>query len=274
MFWLKSGDCRKKESDICQSMKKKKIKANWIILIPAISVLMAVIAFIFIYKQLNPPVVPSVEIESSQAKENVPESEELPSYIEETNYRGELSQFPDLYQIPFQKTDAYISNKEFSKDSYDIFKECEDKATQFYEALFNVDYRSIVDDKSAFDSNVMFYCDYMAYHTDSWDKDGEDTRYFYNYIQDITDYFATNMVEMEAKFYTDDSLVYNDYFVFVRGELVFTIYASEDNESGYEAGKEYSVPMEAAMQRSKDNPDIYLISSFGKAEDNTFFLNP
>ena len=142
------------------------------------------------------------------------------------------------------------------------------------EALFNIDYREIVKDKNNFDANVMRNCDYTAYVTTGWDTEEEKTEYLYEHVQDITDYFAKNMVEMEAKFYTDDSLIYSDFYTFVRGELVFTIYSSQDSESEFEIGKEYSIPMEIAMQRSPNSSSDRIICSFGRAYDDKFFLNP
>ncbi len=214
-------------------------------------------------------VITTTESVSEETKED-----EKESYIEETNYKGVLSEYPDLYEIPFAKSDDYISNKDFSADHSDIFDECENDATDFFENLFNVDYREIAEDKTSFVNTVMENCDYEAYHTENLFEENEETYPFFSYIEELADYFITNQVEMKAKFYTDDSLVYSDYYTFVRGELVFTIYASEDEESEYEIGKEYQIPMEVAMHRSALDSSNRLITAFGKAEDTMFFLNP
>lgn len=259
-------------------MKKKRMSNNLIaIIIPFLAVIVAIIAVVTTCIKLMP--VGNIDgVGSTSISESViPVNDNInkdDSYINETNYKGELSEYPELYMYPFRKSDSYISNKEFHVAHPEIFTECETNATQFMESLFNVDYREIVEDKSAYDSMILTNCDYVAYYTKNWDKEDEETMYFFEYIEEITDYFVRNMVQMEAKFYTDDSLVYCDYYIFVRGELVFTVYSTEDTESEYEVGKEYAIPMEVALRRSNDNPSDRAVVSFGKASDKTFFLNP
>ena len=195
------------------------------------------------------------------------------SYVTETNYTGELAKFPGLYDIEFKKSNAYISNKDFSKEHQDIFMICEESATDFYDTLFNVDYRDIVEDKNAFVANVMKNCDYGSYHIKNYGLETEETEYLFEYIMDIADYFVENQVEMTAKFYTDDSMVYSDYYTFVRGALCFTIFENNDNNSEYKKGIEYVIPMEVSMERATFDSSIRVITSFGKAEDKTFFLS-
>ena len=169
--------------------------------------------------------------------------------------KGHLSEYPELYEIPFRKSDAYICNKDFYREHYEIFEECETDATTFMETLFNVNYRNIAADQNGFVSDVMLNSDYEVYITKNFGTEEEDTIYLYDYIEELSDYFIENQVEMEAKFYTDDSLVYSDFYTFVRGELVFTIYSSEDESSEYKVGEQYQIPYEVAMQRTPSNPD-------------------
>lgn len=203
-----------------------------------------------------------------------PGKESTPDYTIETNYKGYLSQFPELYEIPFKKTDSYICNKDFSREHYNVLDEYEDDATAFIETLFNVDYRNVAANQTGFVAEVMQNGDYETFITKNYGKEDEETMYLYDYIEDLSSYFVENQVEMESKFYTDDSLVYSDFFTFVRGELVFTIYNSEDTSSEYKVGEEYKLPIEVAMQRSPSNPSNRTVCSFGKAGDNTFFLTP
>lgn len=142
------------------------------------------------------------------------------------------------------------------------------------ETLFNVNYRNIAADQNGFVSDVMLNSDYEVYITKNFGTEEEDTIYLYDYIEELSDYFIENQVEMEAKFYTDDSLVYSDFYTFVRGELVFTIYSSEDESSEYKVGEQYQIPYEVAMQRTPSNPDNRTVCSFGLATDATFFLTP
>ena len=259
--------------------KQKKDHSKAVYIIPIIAIIIAALAVIKVFLFLNPANTVKDGVGVGKEEAVISDTDDTSkiiaeSYVGETNYKGELSQFPELYQYPFKKSDAYISNKEFSKEHSDIFEECRTDATQFMEALFNIDYRQIVKNKNDFDANVMRNCDYTAFITTGWDTEDEDTKYLYEYIQGITDYFAKNMVEMEAKFYTDDSLIYSDFYTFVRGELVFTIYSSNDDESEFEIGKEYSIPMEIAMQRNPNASSDRIICSFGRAYDDKFFLNP
>ncbi|MCR4902068.1 MAG: hypothetical protein K6A23_04355 [Butyrivibrio sp.] len=245
--------------------------------IPIVAMVMAIVIFAFILNALrSEPVTTGLKEVKETAKGEAlnKDIDEPVSYISETNYKGALSQFPELYQIPFKKTESYVSNKEFSKEHSDIFTECEEDATEFFETLFNVNYRDILNDSKGFVTDVMKNGDYDAYVTKFYDTDDQETIYFYRYINELAEYFIENQVQMEAKFYTDDSLVYSDYYTFVRGELVFTIYSSEDGSSEYETGKEYQVPVEAAMHRCPSDQSDRVICSFGLAEDQTFFFNP
>lgn len=256
-------------------MKKQSKVPIWII-IPSITAILAVGAVLLVLVvsgTFKKKVVEEPVIEETVTV--IPDREpETPNYINETVYNGNLKQYMDLYEYPFKKSDSYIQNKDFYKDHSELFAEFEGDATQFMEALFNVDYRNIANNKTVFVTNVLKNADYMAYHTTGVDTEDEVTTNLYYYIGDIADYFIKNRVEMEAKFYTDDSLVYKDYYIFVRGELVFTIYSSDDTELKYPIGEECSIPMEVAIVRSNKNYENYVVSSFGEMTDDTFFYNP
>ncbi len=248
-------------------------KAATIIPICALVVAAAAVTGTMLY--LSTPEATKCYIDTTSTVQPIPsEKEGKPDYTIETNYKGHLSQFPELYEIPFKKTDSYICNKDFSRAYYNVLEEYENDATAFIEALFNVDYRNIAANQTGFVAEVMQNGDYETLITKNFGKENEETIYLYDYIEDLSSYFVENQVEMESKFYTDDSLVYSDFFTFVRGELVFTIYNSEDTSSEYKVGEEYQIPIEVAMQRSPANPANRTVCSFGKAGDNTFFLTP
>lgn len=193
-------------------------------------------------------------------------------HIGETNYTGKLSQYPELYEIPFKKTSSYISNKEYSKTDKKIFERCEYEATSFIENLFNVSYRDISEDRNGFYTKVMQTAEFDGYITKDLNSDNPKTMFFKEYINEWIDYFVENQVQMEAKFLTDDSLVYSDYYTFVRGEMVFTIYDNKDTNCKYETGREYAFPVEVALAPSYDDYTFYVIRSFGRADDPYFFL--
>ena len=205
--------------------------------------------------------------------ENMPDKEPKANYIDETNYKGNLHQFPELYEIPFGKTSAYRTNKEYTKTHYKIFAECEQKSTDFMEKLCNVDYREIGNNRIAFSADVLADVEYDAYYTKNYNKQDEKTIYLYERIDELLDYFIENQVQAEAKFYTDDSLVYYDFYTFVRGELVFTIYENNDLTCTYKPGVEYQIPVDVALEIDPDDPSRHVICAYGLSEDPYFFLN-
>ena len=244
-------------------------------IIPLTALVVAATAVTGTVLYLSIPEKTECHVDTYTAVKSSPSGKESkPDYTIETNYKGHLSQFPELYEIPFGKTDSYICNKDFAREHYDVLQEYEDDATAFIETLFNVDYRNVAANQTSFVAEVMQNGDYETYITKNLGKEDEKTMYLYDYIEDISSYFIENQVEMESKFYTDDSLVYSDFYTFVRGELVFTIYNSEDASSEYKVGEEYKLPIEVAMQRSPSNPSNRTVCSFGKAGDTTFYLTP
>lgn len=245
-------------------------------MIPTIAIVVSLAAFMCVLVYLKGGLPKPAEDEAIE--ETVAEAPQKPApvddYTRETNYKGNLSQFPDLYQYPFGKTDAYIMNKDFYNQHYEIFEECERDATLFMESLFNVNYRDILANQNQWLAKVMTNADYMANHTSSPEMDDEDTTIFYDYIKQLSNDFIRDQVEMEAKFYTDDSLVYSDYYVFVRGELVFTIYSSTNESLEYELGKEYAIPIDVAIERFTDDPDDHVVVNFGKASETDWLYTP
>lgn len=254
---------------------KKKLFNVVAIAIPVAAIVMATTAFLVVNKNIkNEDRTPSTPIQNTTISNDDAENTDICDYTSETNYKGKLAQYPDLYQYPFRKSDSYISNKEFSIDHEDTIKECEADAKQFMETLFNVNYRDIAADMPKYVGKVMTTADYRAYHTEDLFGENEKTILLYDYINNIADYFVQNQMQVDATFYTDSSLVYSDFYIFVRGELVFTIYDSADTSSEYEIGTEYAIPMEVAMHRTPINPNDHSVVAFGRVGDNTFFLNP
>lgn len=263
-------------------IKRRMSKISVATIIPLTAIVVAIAAIIVVIIVLDPfkkkdtveavgdnniPVISALET----TEETFDNGED---YTLETNYKGGLSQYPELYKYPFKKTESYICNKDYSEKHSESFKEYEQIATSFYENLLNIDYRTIIDSDDEYVGKVMANGDYEAYITTDIFTEDAKTRYLYEYIYEIADYIASNEIEISAEFFTDDSLVYSDYYVFVRGELVFTIYNSTAEDLEYEVGKEYQIPMEVALRRNLSNPDVYSICSFGRADDITFYMNP
>ena len=253
-------------------MRKRKLKNLIFIAIPVLTVIAIGILFIFVLKP-GIPTSSRVEQNSSSSDEssNVTVSGNSDDYTSETNYTGKMADYPELYQYPFKKSSLYVSNKDFTKAHADEIKECSESATTFMNNLFCINYRSIATDKDSFISSVMENADYSAYITQNLNKDNEKTMLLYDYIDGIADYYTKNEVQIDAKFVTDESLVYKDFYTFVRGELVLTVYADDDKDLKISTGKEYDIPMEVALK--KTDSGNYLINSFGKM-DEMYFVNP
>lgn len=256
---------------------KKKVVNIVAIIIPVVAIIMAIAAILTVTNILKDDKKEKYDtittIKPHSVAPNEYENSEL-DFTSETNYKGKLAQYPELYQIPFRKTDNYICNKDFYADYKDTVNECVSDATQFMETLFNVNYRNIASDKNKFVGEVMANVDYTAYHTEDLFGENEKTMLFYDYINQISDYFIKNQVQIDTKFYTDESLVYSDFYIFVRGELVFTVYSCSNDTLEYEIAKEYKIPMEVAMHRTPTIPSDHSIVAFGKADDFTFYMNP
>lgn len=257
-------------------MKKKN---NVIILIPVITIVLVLAVVGTMYYKTTSGKDDKQEsvnnhVESTQeVEETTVEEEEKASYLSETYYQGELSEYPELYEIPFQKSNMYISNKELYENSHDRFENIEYMATTFMEHMFNVNYRDLAGNPKAYVNTAMYYGDYRATHTIGYDTENERTESFEEYIEEICNYFIQNQVQMEAKFYTADSMVYSDFFMFVRGELVFTIYENK-GDLPYKIGQEYAIPMEVCFTNFSESPTEYFVYSFGHPDDVTYFLNP
>lgn len=256
-----------------------RVKPNIYILLPVIAILLAILGVffvvVFLFPQNSSEKRQDIKESISVKKEAYSKTSPKETFFEETNYKGNLSAYPILYELPFQKTKEYVSNKELNKlISSESLDECVMDATSFMESLCNVNYQKIATNKDAFVSDVMIYADYEAYHTQHFGTEEEKTEYLFEYIEGIADYYIKNQVEVEAKFLTDTSLVYKDNFIFVRGILIFTIYSNLDANSEYQIGTSYEIPMEVAMHKTPANPEDISIVSFGLVSDNNFYKNP
>lgn len=179
-------------------------------------------------------------------------------YTNETCYTGKMEDYPELYAHPFKKTDVYVSNRELTELDPDRIKVCNDAATTFMNRFFNINYRDISSDESGYVISIMDGCAVDAF------IQLEDRDYpLYDYVYDICDFALKNETQVEAEFITDSSLVYQDYYTYVRGMLKFTVFSCNSKDIGANIGEETLIPMEVALS---DQNGTYTICSFGQMQ--------
>ena len=172
------------------------------------------------------------------------------SYILETNYRG--ADMPiELYDVPFQKSDYYITNKEFedvlNKKMHNV-QSYIDSATDFTGLIFGNNYNTILEDQDTFLEALEGYLGEDSYVLDS---DTED------FINQLLEAYVDNKLEVTADFKTDDSLVYNDILYYVRGVVEITV--RNGNASDYESLTEIM---------TKKNETVKYMVEYGFEPDN------
>lgn len=179
-------------------------------------------------------------------------------YTNETCYTGEMEDYPELYTHPFKKTDVYISNRELTEQDPDRIKTCSDAAVVFMNQFFNINYRDIASDESKYVSSAMDGCSMDAYI-----RLDDGNILLYDYIYDICDSALKNETQVDAEFITDSSLVYQDFYTYVRGMLKLTVFSCDSTDIGAKIGEETMIPMEVSFT---DQNGTYTICSFGKMQ--------
>ncbi len=211
---------------------------------------------------------------ANETEKAIPADPERMKYASETNYTGEMGKYPELYSTPFKKTEAYISNKEFTKQKGFLIPILKDEAKVFFDKMLNTDVKTMAENKTLFMTELLQMYDRNSKRMT--EEKGEDGIPLFekntDRIHRIVDYMIDNNVKMDASFVTDDSLVYQDLYYFVRGELIFTVYNSDDRDSEYEKGKEYHVPLDVAFTDSKEEPGQILVHSFADLDDNSYYF--
>ena len=148
----------------------------------------------------------------SSDKENIEDT----TYILETNYNG--ADVPiELYDVPFQKTDYYVSNKEFSDmlgKKTDGAESYIDTATACTEVLFGNNYTDILNDQDSFTNALETY---FASDEYMFDIETDDM------ISSLLEAYVDGKLEVTATFTTDDSLIYNDILYYLRGVVEVTV---------------------------------------------------
>ena len=186
------------------------------------------------------------------------------SYIGETIYKGKTD-IPQLYEFPFRKTDAYVMNKTYASEHPQTVRKLPMFVSDYFKCLLGADYRNIIDDPKSWDDLLSAYYDPSVVYSESLDPDIRDHFTSADYIEQMSENLVTNRMSIDTEFVSDDSLVYSDGYIYVRGLLRFTI-RSCDGESPYPIGEEQQIILDVAVKASdypaEENENPYKIVSF------------
>ena len=244
-------------------MKNNHNKANFIITLVIIIVFLAVLGTsgYFLYKHFSG--------QESAAEGNIVDSNAIVStekedlaadFVTETNYIGGIGH-PEVYNVPFRKSDFYITNKELWKNSPDNVPVIVSTAQEFANKILNLGYRNINENRSAIQSELTAYLDPYWCYEDSEDEDIPAEEYMDRYLNTIVD----NKISMEGRFLTDTSLVYEDGMYVVRGIAEYEVFNSESPDLPASEDKN-AVMVEITLTRNDEDPNKYDIIYWYDAE--------
>lgn len=241
-------------------MKKKKL----ILMLPITLFLFSIIA-VFLLEWENEKNIretpPAMAVSADDIKSS---KDKVTSYVGETIYKGKTD-IPELYEYPFQKTDAYVMNKTYAKEHPETVKELPGFVAEYFQCLLGSDYRYIINNTTEWDNQLASYYNPSTIYSDSLDSNIRDSFTAKDYIEDLSEHLVNNRMSMDAEFISDDSLVYSDGYIYVRGLLHFTI-QSCDGEPPYPIGEDQEIILDVAVKPSDEfneaNERSYQIVSF------------
>lgn len=223
---------------------------NNILITIGILFIMGVIGFLF-YKGIGLVQAKSfinseepIIIEETELTNEV-KKEKTKNYLAETIYDGTGEVPYKLYEVPFEKSEEYISNKEYLPSlSDEKINQLQDDIKNFFELNYNTGYRTMSSNPQSFiDSFKKAYCNNYIVVNDV-ELSTED------YAKNIIEDYINNNISMSAEFITDKSLIYYDSTItYVRGLLKIKVFSGNDlTELGkrlqidnMEIGKEYEI---------------------------------
>lgn len=174
-------------------------------------------------------------------------------YVNETKYIGGIG-YPEVYKIPFKKTDNYIKNKEYVEKFPTQAAGAVANSKAYMAAVFSMDYREIQQDTQSYIDGLKKYL-----HDNLYYEDYADNGVFVSeeYANATAEYLSEHEIACDVKFLTDESLVYEDGYVYVRGVLELTVYNNKDESKyfGYEKGVMTPVIIEVRLVRADENPE-------------------
>ena len=132
------------------------------------------------------------------------------AHVSETAFQGSTLPF-DCYNIPFKKTESYVTNIETLKELKNGDEDYNDylnRAKKFITDQFNTDYRTILSDQKGFKKKVTaIYGEYGSeMGTDSSDKSITSDEI----AEQLMQWYVDNKASLRSTFTTDQSMIYRD----------------------------------------------------------------
>lgn len=185
-------------------------------------------------------------------------------YINDVNYT-EAYEYPDVYKYPFQKSEDYVSNKELCKEfSQGSITSLTQKVRDYFKTAYNTGYRDISSDTASYVTAMSkFYNPDTKIFSDSYPVEGSEYWEPNEYIEELANTIVEKRLELDGEFVTNNSLVYQDGYTWVRGVLVYTDY------SGLGLGKKKTVMLDVAMVPAADDNTLnsYCIKGIYKTNE-------
>lgn len=235
-------------------MKKKENLITAIIVIISISII-GILAFFWHQTTQNNTNKEQDTPKQEVSAEGTPDGDG--DYIEEVRYIGGIG-YPKVYDIPFEKNDFYLTNKELWEIDSSIPNKCVEAAEKFANLLFCVSARNITNDETSRIQALKLCMDQEWCYEEDYAGNG----YLVDeYIEKWNDYVVNNNISMESKFITDSSLVCENGLIYVRGMLEYEVFSSSDSRLEVKDGKQ-TVMIEIAMHRAMENMAEYDVVGF------------
>lgn len=197
----------------------------------------------FIYmKFLRPEKKTDTATEQTVSSEEVSKVDEANHpYIDEVNYQGPI-EYMELYDYPFSKSDLHIKNKDLVTGT----KEASDYAAEFVKEFLTNDYRELSGNPQKIGETIEKYSDPDGvFFTDVFLENDAET--VAELAEAMTDMYINDTLSTEAEFITNQSMVYQDLYLFCRGMIKIRYHGSSAD-----AGKVRCIPAEVLMKQDTD----------------------
>lgn len=175
-------------------------------------------------------------------------------YLEETTYDGSQPVDPVLFTVPFKKSDMYVSNRKLLPViGNDTVKAAEDAAEGFVSIYLGTGYHKLSENEEAVKGELASILPDSGIILDDGTWLSTDS-----FTDRWADYIAGQHLSSDLKFDTADCLVYEDGYIFVRGELTSDSFTEQEPESspvmpeGFSYEGRHSYIMDVSMKKTGD----------------------
>lgn len=242
--------------------KRKKKIADKIVLVIVLVTLVCIgtVGWFLFQKNVN-----DTSDNQSTIGDNTISPDEDGSYIGETVYIGGIG-YPEVYDVPFKRTEMYISNKDLWKDHPEIMAKVSDTAQTYVDYILSMDYKDILDGKTGYVQHLTGLLDEEMFYEDPVEEGGKTAE---QYAESIAEYMIDNHISIEGKFLTDTSLIYEDGYLFVRGVVEYIVYSSDDPNLPADGEKKHAM-VELAIKRMSDDLENYDVVYFYELDPSDF----